>query len=381
MGHAFARGRARSYEPLVASSPVRVLSPGRWNEALRNSDVSLLWAELQRLVRHHPLVRSSASAGLFEEGERYAHHDLTQELFTHLLSKQRFHHYLETGMTDSDIEFEISQLELTNFLTTDLRKRHPESFRLARRISKLIQHSPRFLRFATPGTNKDSHCRLVNQVYGLRSWSPGKTRLPPEAAEERVQEAIPIWPRDMRCVGRSGDTQVIISNIELEKLIVAVLEAADTPCDVRNLRRLVMSRLPVMDIYLVPLGGSDDEEERSRVPELADWRENPEQGLLRREDESAAAGLVDGFLNGLRKAVRGKTRQYDRMIKILWHCYLATGQRTQLEVAAQLDVSDTLVSAYRHCIEAQLRALSLSNLEQARHFELALRERVRNSIA
>jgi hypothetical protein len=36
-----------------------------------------------------------------------------------------------------------------------------------------------------------------------------------------------------------------------------VLEAIDGPADVRSLRSLVMSRLPVMDIYLVPLGGDD----------------------------------------------------------------------------------------------------------------------------
>ena len=380
MGYALAGGHVRSHGPVSAASPVRLLTTGRWNEALRNSDVSLLWDELHRLVRNHPLVCSSASAGFFEEGERYGHNDLTQELFTHLLSKQRFLHYLVTGMTDANIEFEISQIELSNFLTVELRKRHPESFRLARRISKLVQHSPRFQRFAAPGTRKNSYCRLANQVYGLKSWSPDKAGLPLEEAEQRVR-AIPIWRRDTRRVGRSGDTQVIIGNVDLEKLIIAVLEAADTPCDVRNLRRLVMSRLPVIDIYLVPLGGGDDEEERRRVPELVDWHDNPEQRLMRREDENATAELVDEFLDCLRKAVRGKAKQYDRMVQILWRCYLATGQQTQLEVAAQLDVSDTLVSTYRHHIEEQLRALALSNLDQARYFELALRERVRNLAA
>jgi len=356
-----------------------MLKAGRWLEALRNADVSLLWAELHRLVRNHPLVCSSASAGLFEEGDRYAYSDLTQELFTHLLSKQRFHHYIETGMTDADVEFEISQIELTNFLCAELRRRHPESYRLARRISKLVQHSPTFRRYDNVGAHKNAHCRLVNQVYGLRSWPLDKTSVPITEAEGRVQ-AVPVWRRDTRRVGRSGDTQVIIGNTDLEKLIVAVLEAADTPCDVRNLRRLVMSRLPVMDIYLVPLGSDGDEEETRHVPELADWRENPEQHLLRREDESAAAGLVDQFLGCLLEAVRGKAKQYDRMLQILWHCYLAAGQQTQLQVAARLNVSDTLVSTYRRRIEEQLRALSLGSHEQARHFELALRECVRGLI-
>ena len=45
-------------------------------------------------------------------------------------------------MSDYEIECEISQIELTNLLTAELRKRHPESYRLARRISTLIQSSP-----------------------------------------------------------------------------------------------------------------------------------------------------------------------------------------------------------------------------------------------
>ena len=87
-------------------------------------------------MSHHPLVRASRSAGLLvEEGHGAAYTDLTQELFVQLLSKNRFEHYLETNMTDYEIECEISQIELTNLLTAELRKRHPESYRLARRIS------------------------------------------------------------------------------------------------------------------------------------------------------------------------------------------------------------------------------------------------------
>ena len=121
---------------------------GAWVETLRRSDVSRLWTELQRLVVNHPLVRASYSAGLLvEEGDRgSAYLDLTQELFVTLLSKSRFQHYLDAEMTDAEIECEISQIELTNLLTAELRKRHPESYRLARRISTIIQSSANFRR-------------------------------------------------------------------------------------------------------------------------------------------------------------------------------------------------------------------------------------------
>jgi len=36
---------------------------GPWVESLRCSDVSRLWAELHRIVCHHPLVRASRTSG------------------------------------------------------------------------------------------------------------------------------------------------------------------------------------------------------------------------------------------------------------------------------------------------------------------------------
>jgi hypothetical protein len=156
-----------------------------------------------------------------------------------------------------------------------------------------------------------------------------------------------------------------------------VLEAGDAPVDVRTLRSLVMSRLPVMDIYLVPLNGGDDGDEHSHQYEPVDECDTPEEGLLRRESEQEAAGYVDRFLKGLQTAVRGKAKQYNRMLGVLWHCYLSQDHGTQLEVAATLGVSDSLVSDYRRRIEQELRALAFSEIEEARRFEMALRDRVR----
>jgi hypothetical protein len=349
---------------------------GHWVESLRNSDVSRLWAELHRLVCYHPLVRASRNAGLLvEEGSHNAHTDLTQELFVQLLSKGRFQHYLDTEMTDSEIECEIGQIELTNLLTAELRKRHPESYRLARRISTLIQSSANFRRFDSSGLDDEPHRRLADRVYGLSEWPTGKTKRETHELEQRIQ-MIPVRQRDTRMVGCTGDSQIVISNSDLEDLIISVLDASDSPVDVRSLRSLVMSRLPVMDIYLVPLGGDDNDEGGSQF-EPVDGCENPEQGMLRRESEREAAGFVDQFLHGLHETVRGKVKQYNRMLGVLWHCYLSPEHSTQLEVAAMLQVSDSLVSDYRRRIEQELRALSFSEIEEARRFEMALRERVR----
>ena len=348
---------------------------GKWVESLRSSDVGRLWVELHRVVSHHPLVRASRTAGLLvEEGASTAYTDLTQELFVQLLSKNRFEHYLESAMTDYEIECEISQIELTNLLTAELRKRHPESYRLARRISTLIQSSSNFRRFDSSGIDDEPHRRLADRVYGLSEWADGKPRRDSHDLEQRAQ-MVSIRSRDTRMVGCTGDSQVVISNPDLEDLIVSVFDAIDSPADVRTLRSLVMSRLPVMDIYLVPLDGDDNDNENHFEP--VDKRENPEQGLLRRESENEAAGYVDDFLKKLHETVRGKIKQYNRILGVLWHCYLSPEHSTQLEVAAVLGVSDSLVSDYRRRIEQELRELSFSEVEEARRFEGALRERVR----
>jgi hypothetical protein len=352
----------------------------RWVESLRSSDVNRLWTDLHRIVSHHPLVRASRSAGLLvEEGAGTAYTDLTQELFVQLLSKNRFEHYLDTEMTDYEIECEISQIELTNLLTAELRKRHPESYRLARRISTLIQSSTNFRRFDTSGIDDEPHRRLADRVYGLSEWNGDKPRRGAHDVEQRVQ-IIPIRQRDTRMVGCTGDSQVVISNPDLEDLIVSVLDAVDSPVDVRTLRSLVMSRLPVMDIYLVPLDGDDSDSENSNSYEPVDRRENPEEGLVRRESEREAAGYVDQFLVSLNEAVRGKVKQYNRIIGVLWYCYLSPDHATQLEVAAALGVSDSLVSDYRRRIEQELRALSFSEVEEAKQFELALRDHVKTLV-
>ena len=359
----------------------RQIKVGKWNESLKTSDVNQIWTELHRIVGSHPLVRASKRAGfLVEEGKQNAYTDLTQELFVALLGKERFQHYLDTGMSDAEIEAEISQIELTNMLTAELRKRYPESYRLARRVSTLIQTGKTFKRFDNIN-NPDVHRRLADRLYGLADWRNEKSRRNVQEMEERVK-TVSFQSRDTRMVGCTGDAQIVISNVELEKLIVRVFKAIDSPVDVRSLRSFVMSRLPIMDIYLVPVGGTQDNGEDDRMEfDFADNRETPEENVMRREAELAASNFVDNFLKNLNKSVRGKDKQYNRMVNVLWHCYLISDSGTQLEVAEMLGVSDSLVSDYRKRIETNLQQLSFNGVNEARHFEKALKQTVRGIIA
>ena len=360
----------------------RQIRVGKWTASLKVSDVNQIWTELHRIVSSHPLVRASKRAGfLVEEGKSNAYTDLTQELFVALLSKERFQHYLDTEMTDAEIEAEISQIELTNMLTAELRKRYPESYRLARRVSTLIQTGKAFKRFDNLN-NPDVHRRLADRQYGLAEWANEKMRRNVQEMDERVK-VVSFHSRDTRMVGCTGDAQIVITNVDLEKLIIKVFKAVDSPVDVRSLRSFVMSRLPVMDIYLVPIGGSssDDDENNKYEYDPADTREDPEKNVLRREAELSAVDFVDGFLTNLNKSVRGKSKQYNRMISVLWYCYLMSDSGTQLEVAEMLGVSDSLVSDYRKRIESNLQSLSFNGVNEARHFEKALRSKVRDLIA
>jgi hypothetical protein len=353
---------------------------GNWNESLKNSDVNQIWAELHRIVSSHPLVRASKKAGfLVEEGKYNVYTDMTQELFVALLSKERFQHYLDAEMTDAEIEAEVSQIELTNLLTAQLRKRHPESYRLARRISTLIQTSDTFKRFDNIET-PEIHRRLADRVYGLANWREKKSTRSQQEMEQRIQ-AVSFHSRDTRMVGCTGDAQIVISNVELEKLIVRVFKAVDSPVNIRALRGLVMSRLPIMDIYLVPITAPSNNDDFDYDLDPMDLRENPEEGVMRREAESEAMGFVDNFLTSLHKSVRGKAKQYNRMINILWHCYLSPDGGTQLEVADKLGVSDSLVSDYRKRIEANLQELSFGGVNEARQFEKVLKLEVRELIS
>jgi hypothetical protein len=352
-----------------------------WAESLRSSDAGQVWRRLHRLVRNHPLTHPSSATTVASWATPDHHEDLTQELFVTLLGKGRFRHYLDAGMTDREIETEIAQIELTNLLTTRLRKRYPESYRLARRISVILRTSPSFRRFDSGGSGGVRHTRLTEQVYGLSRWPDGSASLPHSELERRVA-SVPVRRRDLSMKGCTGDSQLVIGNAEMEGLIVEVLEAMGAPADVRTLRGLVMSRLPVLDVHLTQFrAAGEDERGGGKVFEPADLKPNPEQEAVRRDSDGRVGERVDEFLRRLDEEVRGKGKQYARILSVLWLCYLSAERTTQMEVASRLGVSDSLVSDYRRRIEQQLRALAFGEIEEARRFEIALRERVWTLVA
>jgi hypothetical protein len=358
-----------------------------WTKALLDEEVNKIWNHLYRMVYLHPLVQSSRNAGLLGAGQYSGetYNDLAQELFLTLFQKGRFQHYIETSMTDSEIEHEISQIELTNMLVAHLRRQYPESYRMARRISTLIQNSPEFRRFDLLQMRESKSPRrrrgLTEQVYGLTEWPDDKSIKERARMEELVQQHVPMRKRNTREAGCTADSQIIISNADMLELIVEVFKAIDSLTDIKTIRTLVMSRLPVINIVMVPISKPEDDSEKNTpyLIEVPDERENPEENLLSHEFARRATRLAEDFIDKLSASVRRKPKQSERMMHVLWHCYLEPGRMSNIQLAQRLGVSDSLISDYCNRVNRQLKTLNLT-IEQARVFEAALKYRTANFI-
>jgi len=412
-----------------------------WSGLLAEQDVEGLWNGLFQLVSRHPAVRPLhfATDGAAVSSQTEINADLTQELFLELFQKQRFEHYENNDYKSGDIENELARIEVPNLVGARLRKRYPESFRMARRVSSLLKTSTRFQRFGEepadetgttslaaktkarrgrpskkalksagittqsvlleddddiaaiedaspenqPGSKPAGHRaeprrrRMVNQVFGLREWA-GSKRLRDSGHFTDVVKTVPVRRRDTRLVGRSGTSQLILSNPDLENLIVEVLTAIDSPADVRTLRQLVLSKIPLQDYNVSSLdeelssGGSNGSMLRR---EARDTRDTPEDALLRGEQDDRVVLMADEFLSSLRRAVNNNERRYTRLLSTLWHCYYNPAGPSQLEIAKLLGVSDSLVSDNRRLIEYELKKLRLS-LEEGGIFSEALQHLV-----
>src|SRR6185503_16685947 len=121
--------------------------------------------------------------------------------------------------------------------------------------------------------------RMVNQIFGLREW-PRSKQMGDSGHFGELVKTVPVRRRDTRLVGRSGSSQLILSNPELESLMVEVLIAIDPPSDVRTLRQLVLSKIPLQDYTLASLDeelGTGNGTMLRRDPSCS--RETPEGAL------------------------------------------------------------------------------------------------------
>jgi len=267
-------------------------------------------------------------------------------------------------LTESEIIFQLNNFEIKNLVLANLRNRFPERFRIARRISQILKNTQTFLRL---DTGFRAH---KNKSYGLIVWHEPKPSRSYHEIENSVAQ-IPYLLRNNNLRGCTGDSPLIISNSDLEELLIKILTAANCPLTISELRSLCISRIQIFDPQFSPIEGNRNRHREEFDLPLLDERENAEQFLCRRAAEKESDRLVEIFLEQLKQCVRGKEKQFARMLKILEIWYLGA-EISQLKLASQLMVSDSLVSDYRRRIEEILRTLPFSSLDQADLFKSAL---------
>jgi hypothetical protein len=363
---------------------MKALTPKTWTLLLKNNDAALLWQALNRLVTAHPLVRSAQrnQHNPASPAPLFSIRDLTQDLYVTLLEKSRFDHYVNSRMSDAEIEREIFQIELTNLLIGRLRRQRPENYRIIRRINQVLESSPHFRLCELHGQcGKGSHYRHPSSLfYGLSEW-PADKRVRDSGTFQELIAQVPVRLRNRRLVGCRGEAQVIITSQELTELLLEIFRAIDSPASLNTLRSLALSRLPVYDVTMTTIedDNGDDGQPRSRFHALASTDASPEQLTLRREQELLARRAAREFLDRISRMTRSHSQRTERFWRVLWHCYFDPAEPSQLSIAEMVGISDSSVSDYRRRIEGEMRKLGFEP-EQLRYFAEELNDQLRQRL-
>jgi hypothetical protein len=358
-----------------ASKPVSKLATlSKWKTSIEEDAQALLNA-LHRLVSVHPLVRSTLSSqqSSVTSAPIFSTQDLAQDLYLLLLEKGRFSHYLESQMTDAEIEREIFQIELTNFLIGRLRNRRPENYRIVRRVSGVLESEAQFKVFHKKNGQTGRYRQAADVIYGLHEWADGKPMRDSGTFTDLIAH-LPMRVRNLRRVGCRGEAQVIVTNQELTELMVEILRAVDSPAPLRVLRQLALTKLPVYDAEIGSLDDEVNEERQQRryATALISTDSTPEQLALARENERQARRTANDFLDSLLRATRSNWLRTERLWRVLWHCFFDPAEPSQLLIADLVGISDSSVSDYRRKLETEMRKLKLT-ADQVRHFTEELR--------
>ncbi len=359
-----------------------------WIDTLLSNDTETLWNKLFKLISRHSSIKLIYSAkDLSGDSKWDIYSDLTQGLYLRLLEKDRWQHYLNLNYSDDRVEQELFRIEVPNFISELQRERHPESYRLARRISDLIKTRPEFQYYPNPCWSADdskasglrrSSNKMVLKVYGLADW-PARKEIRQDANLENRVKDVAHRNRDNRRTGRGSGSQIIASNEDLTQLIIDIFTAVDTPLTVRMIRRLVMSKLMIEDCWFVSLdaeftSASDRASEPQRV-DLPDKRPTPLDALLDKEMNQQVVNLVESLLSRMRESVRHKPNRYSKLVEVAWHCYFNPASPSQTTIARTMGISDSLVSHYRCIFDDLIKSLTL-NVDEFIYLNTALGNRL-----
>jgi hypothetical protein len=336
-----------------------------WAGALKQEDYEALWSILFETVSHHRSVRRLHQWESIPRDrllDSYA--DMTQDLFLRLFEKGRFKHYLEAQYTNEIIVHEIDHIEIPNMVNSHLRQRFPESFRIAGRISSLLRGHGHYRLFPqTPNaTGQTARPRSsVLEVYGLKTWPPDKIVKERQALPDLIKD-VEFRLRDLRRSGGRRTCHIIIPNTELNRLIADIFVAIDSPTDVRTLRNLVMSKLPLADISFVPMSRpvTGFETNTPLDKDYADTRHTPEQRVLEGEQMKRMDRAVAHLIDNLRRSCHYRFSKFSKVLSVVWLYYFDQDVRFAADVARLLGISNSLVAHYRAIFESHMREIEIS---------------------
>jgi hypothetical protein len=334
-----------------------------WVEILSANDSEAVWAKLFKLVSRHSSIRNLLDPRSVAQRPHDLSIDITQDLFLRLHRKKRWQHYMEAGYQNTEIDHELYHIEIPNLVSLFLRERHPEAYRMARRISNLVQHRPEFRIYSRQLATHKNHPqgKMSLRVYGLREWPDDKPFRPYQGMRREIDDVC-CRVRDRRRAGRGGDSHIIISNNDLIKLLVEIFRAIDSPADVRIMRSLVLSKLPVEDSRFLSIEAALTPEGPAPKPtqvDFADQRPTPEEILLDNESMQQIEILSVELLEKMRSAVRNKPNRYSRLARVAWHCYFDDSSPSQTSIARMIGISNSLVSHYRKLFDEVVRNVNL----------------------
>jgi hypothetical protein len=362
-----------------------------WIQVIARGDAEIIWSKLFNIVSRHSAIKSLyASRDLSGENLKEMCCDLTQDLFVKLQEKARWQLYIDDGYTHEKVEHELYNIEVPNLVSRMLRKRHPESYRIARRISNILMTRKEFRCYSRPRPSSTSTFhkvwtqsnKMVLQVYGLADWPPNKPLKQHQELLEMIKEVAYRF-RDTRRAGRGSSSQIVISNSDLTELIVEIFKTINSPTDIRTMRLLAQSKLVIDDSQIVSM--EETIETSSSEPEtfklsLVDNKPTPEEAVLEKESVAQMDSLAVSILQDCMQEVRNKPQRFRKLVEVVWHCYFNQSSLSQTTVAKQLRMSDSLVSHYRKIFDRVVMSKSIA-VDEGLYLNSALEKRIAEILA
>lgn len=315
--------------------------------------------ELVNIVTRNKRVRRIMSRTLkgLDSRDEFVE-EIIQDLTVRVLSS------MDVGTPDFEEKAisRISAIELPQLLNEFLKRELPERFRISKRIWKLVRKSSRFSVLSPGGGNSVAYDG--SNLVGLSEWSV----LKPVELDSFDSSNFRV-SRNPRFIGRGGHSQLIISEANLEKLLVGILEFADGHVPLSRLKALVVSCLPLGDPGFVSLN-------ELGVIWVGNTSDNPHEMLVRKEEMEGLREKELEFLMKLKKKCGIGTSNFNRVVQVLSLCVLSKPPLQRRQVAKRLRISTSLVSRDINLIREVCRSLAIQDEE----LRLLLKERLAKSL-